>query len=384
MVFLPALAVARDRATAGAGRRSSVAVVAMVLVFPIVALFVRDRPQSIGLEPYGATEPVPGARALGAAVPPGDRRPAARPPVAHVLAARRRRFFICGLSTNGLIGTHLIPAAIDHHMTAVAGASLLALMGLFDVDRHDVLRLAHRPARPAPAARLVLRAARPRRDRPAVRVRLGLRARRVRRLLRARLGGDGAADGRAHRRHFGRERVGIVFGWIFAAHQFGAAFAAWAAGASRGWFGSYTTPSSPPACSACSPRRSRSGSASARASASSSHSRLPRRAAIHPHARAPSLSPRGGRPSTARALGARGGRRALRGRRAHEGRGTQRQSTRRGSRSVASLRSRTTRARSSSPRLSASRSPTCIPRQGSSRPPRRTRAERSISGRSSR
>jgi predicted MFS family arabinose efflux permease len=39
---------------------------------------------------------------------------------------------------------------------------------------------------------------------------------------------------------FGRERVGIVFGWIFASHQLGAAFAAWVAGASRGWFGSYT------------------------------------------------------------------------------------------------------------------------------------------------
>jgi MFS family permease len=39
---------------------------------------------------------------------------------------------------------------------------------------------------------------------------------------------------------FGRERVGIVFGWIFASHQIGAAFAAWAAGASRGWLGSYT------------------------------------------------------------------------------------------------------------------------------------------------
>jgi predicted MFS family arabinose efflux permease len=39
--------------------------------------------------------------------------------------------------------------------------------------------------------------------------------------------------------HFGRERVGIVFGWIFASHQFGAALAAWAAGASRGWFGTY-------------------------------------------------------------------------------------------------------------------------------------------------
>ena len=31
----------------------------------------------------------------------------------------------------------------------------------------------------------------------------------------------------------------IVFGWIFASHQLGAAFAAWAAGASRQWFGTY-------------------------------------------------------------------------------------------------------------------------------------------------
>jgi MFS family permease len=38
---------------------------------------------------------------------------------------------------------------------------------------------------------------------------------------------------------FERERVGVVFGWIFASHQLGAAFAAWAAGATRGWFGSY-------------------------------------------------------------------------------------------------------------------------------------------------
>ncbi|HZI36006.1 MAG TPA: hypothetical protein VFD61_09685, partial [Gaiellales bacterium] len=38
---------------------------------------------------------------------------------------------------------------------------------------------------------------------------------------------------------FGRERVGVVFAWVFACHQFGAAFAAWGAGASRTWFGSY-------------------------------------------------------------------------------------------------------------------------------------------------
>jgi predicted MFS family arabinose efflux permease len=38
---------------------------------------------------------------------------------------------------------------------------------------------------------------------------------------------------------FGAERVGIVFGWIFAAHMFGAAAAAWGAGAARTWFGGY-------------------------------------------------------------------------------------------------------------------------------------------------
>jgi predicted MFS family arabinose efflux permease len=38
---------------------------------------------------------------------------------------------------------------------------------------------------------------------------------------------------------FGREQVGVVFAWVFACHQFGAAFAAWGAGASRTWLGSY-------------------------------------------------------------------------------------------------------------------------------------------------
>ena len=58
MIFLPALAWI---ATAYGWRYAaiSVAVVAMLVVFPIVAIVVRDRPQSIGLEPYGATEPVP-------------------------------------------------------------------------------------------------------------------------------------------------------------------------------------------------------------------------------------------------------------------------------------------------------------------------------------
>jgi sugar phosphate permease len=58
MIFLPALAVL---ATNYGWRYAALAVaaVAMLLVFPIVAIFVRDRPQAVGLQPYGATEPVP-------------------------------------------------------------------------------------------------------------------------------------------------------------------------------------------------------------------------------------------------------------------------------------------------------------------------------------
>ena len=41
-------------------------------------------------------------------------------------------FFICGLSTNGLIGTHFIAACIDHGFAEVSGAGLLAVIGAFD------------------------------------------------------------------------------------------------------------------------------------------------------------------------------------------------------------------------------------------------------------
>ncbi len=238
MIFLPALAWL---ATAYGWRWAalSVAFVAMLIVFPVVAIVVRDRPQSMGLEPYGATEPVP--------VPERSPRPF-RPAIDGLLLGFKSRvfwllsatFFICGLSTNGLIGTHLIPAAIDHHMRAVTGASLLALMGLFDVigttasgwltdkvdPRHLLawyyglrgLAVIALPAAFGSGYALV-----------AFAVFYGL---------------DWVATVpptvALTADTFGRERVGIVFGWIFASHQFGAAAAAWLAGASRGWFGTYT------------------------------------------------------------------------------------------------------------------------------------------------
>jgi len=237
MVFLPALAWL---ATAYGWRWAAVAValVAMLIVFPIVAIFVRDRPQSVGLEPYGATQPVP--------VPERSAQPF-RPAIDGLLIGVRSRvfwllcatFFICGLSTNGLVGTHLIPAAIDHHLTEVTGASILALMGLFDVigttcsgwltDRLDPRRLL--------AWYYALRGL----AIIALPVAFGSGYALV--AFAVFYGLDWVATVpptvMLTADHFGRERVGIVFGWVYASHQLGAAFAAWFGGATRTWFGTY-------------------------------------------------------------------------------------------------------------------------------------------------
>ena len=83
MIFLPALAWL---ATAYGWRYAAVAVaaVAMLIVFPVVAVVVRDRPQSIGLQPYGATEPVP--------VPPRSKQPF-RPAIDGLLLGFKSRTF---------------------------------------------------------------------------------------------------------------------------------------------------------------------------------------------------------------------------------------------------------------------------------------------------
>ena len=115
---------------------------------------MRDRPEDIGLTPYGADEgwqpPPAGAPAFGAAL--SGLTMAMRTKVFWLLAGT---FWVCGATTNGLISTHLIPAAHDHGITQVTAAGLLALVGLFDVvgttasgwltDRYDprILLLAY-------------------------------------------------------------------------------------------------------------------------------------------------------------------------------------------------------------------------------------------------
>src|SRR5436305_13049469 len=106
--------------------------VAALAVVPVVLLFLRNRPADLGLRAYGATAADTGPLSVGNPIRNAFRGLG--------LGVRSRdfwllagSFFICGASTNGLIGTHLIPASMDHGMAEVTAASLLALIGVFDV-----------------------------------------------------------------------------------------------------------------------------------------------------------------------------------------------------------------------------------------------------------
>jgi MFS family permease len=239
LVFLPALAAI---VTAFGWRWAAVTVatVAIGVVFPLVVLLVRDRPSDVGLQPFGASPET-------VDVPPSSSNPFALAVDGLRTGMRSRNFwlltgsfFICGLSTTGLIQTHLIPAAMDHGYAEVAAAGLLATIGVFDIvgttvsgwltDRHDprVLLFWYYALRGLSLLALPYLFGAPR---------FGLI------LFIVFYGLDWVATVpptvMLTAETFGRERVGIVFGWIFAAHQFGAALAAWGAGAARTWFGDY-------------------------------------------------------------------------------------------------------------------------------------------------
>ncbi|MEU6828146.1 MFS transporter [Nocardia beijingensis] len=107
---------------------------AALAVAPLVLLFIRDYPSDVGVRAYGAG---PDSMA-GLRVPASGGASRALT----VLAAIARRpgfwllaggFAVCGASTNGLVGTHFVSAAHDHGMPPTTAASLLAVVGIFDV-----------------------------------------------------------------------------------------------------------------------------------------------------------------------------------------------------------------------------------------------------------
>jgi sugar phosphate permease len=240
LIFLPIMAYVAEHA----GWRATVALVAVgaAVMIPVVFLWMRNRPADVGLRPYGES----GAAPIAVIAARGN-------PVVttlRVLATGMRSadfwllsatFFICGLSTNGLIGTHLIPACIDAGIPEVHAAGLLAAMGVFDLagttlsgwlsDRWNnryllfwyfALRGLSLMYLPYALGEVFL---------------FGLS------LFAVFYGLDWIATVpptvRLTTDAFGKEDGGIMFGWIVAGHQIGAATAALGAGTLRTVLGTY-------------------------------------------------------------------------------------------------------------------------------------------------
>jgi len=233
LVFLPVGAWLVERF----GWRMAVLPVLMACGLVAVAVFalMRNRPADVGLAPFGAAAgagPVapPPAMALGFSTPFRILREASGSAVFWLLAGS---FFICGLSTNGLIQTHFISLCGDAGLGPVPAASVLAMMGAFDLvgtilsgwlsDRFDNRKLLAWYYGLRGLSLLWL---------PYSGFTLyGLS------LFAMFYGLDWIATVpptvRLTATTFGKEKAGMVFGWIFAAHQLGAAVAAFGAGQVR-------------------------------------------------------------------------------------------------------------------------------------------------------
>jgi sugar phosphate permease len=204
-----------------------------VVIFPLVALLLRNRPADLGLRPYGAIESIAGG--------------APNPPDAHPMRAAVRTgdfwllagsFAICGLTTSGLIQTHLISHGTEHGFTEMTMAAALGVMGAADVIGTIASGwICDRFGPRAPLAfyylfrgvsLLLLPAIHTRGTMLGFAVLYGLNW-----ISTVPPTSALAAD------RFGRQNVGTVFGWIFFAHQVGAAIAAYGASILHVWLGDY-------------------------------------------------------------------------------------------------------------------------------------------------
>jgi sugar phosphate permease len=206
-------------------------VLSLALLIP-AAIWLRNDPADVGALPRGATE---GEIAHVRRPDRGVMRRAIRTSDFWFLAGT---FFICGATSNGLVGQHFIPHAVDHGFTAVAASGALAVMGLFNfigtigsgwlTDRFDPRRLLLIYYGFRGVSLLFL---------PFVHDTMSIAA------FAVLFGLDYIATVPptvalvADR--FGQHNVGVVYGWVFASHMVGAAIAAWVAGIVRENVGDY-------------------------------------------------------------------------------------------------------------------------------------------------
>jgi sugar phosphate permease len=239
LVFLPTMA---SLVTHFGWRAMSLVLAGAVVAFlPLPALLMRNDPEDVGLRPYGDD--------LGTSKPEGS--PQGNPMVVAFRSlsagARSRDFwliaggyFVCGATTNGLIGTHLIAACVDHGLSEVAGAGLLAATGVFALlggtlagwlsDRWDnrLLLCAYYGFRGLSLLYLPFAFDTSFYGLPVFSVVYGL---------------DWIASAPPTVRLLtgvvGPERIGIMVAWITVIHQIGSASAAYLAGVLRIAFGTY-------------------------------------------------------------------------------------------------------------------------------------------------
>jgi MFS family permease len=240
LLFLPVIA----KITSDIGWRYSVysVVAVLLLLIPVVAIWMRNHPYDVGKAPLGETEVVKPAPFVGNLF---------LSPILVLISASKSgtfwllagTFFLCGFSTNGLIGTHLIPACGDFQIPIVIAAGLLSLMGLFDLvgttmsgwltDRFD--------------SRWLLLWYYGLRGLSLIFLPYALGAGYTQLLIFSVFYGlDWIATvpptAKLTSDTFGKEKAGMIFGWIVVAHQAGASIAAYGAGMMRDLLGNYTVP----------------------------------------------------------------------------------------------------------------------------------------------
>ncbi|SDO83802.1 Sugar phosphate permease [Phyllobacterium sp. YR620] len=239
LIFMPLMASLSENY----GWRTAIVLICTMLLVAVVGVFflIRDRPSDVGLPAYGdklvATAlPVTGGLLSLITMPLLALKEASRSSTFWVLFAT---FFVCGASTNGLIGTHFVALCGDYGLAAVGAASVLAMMGFFDFfgtigsgwlsDRVDNRWLLFWYYGLRGLSLLYL----PYSDFSFY----GLS------LFAMFYGLDWIATVpptvKLATERFGREKAGLMFGWIFAGHQLGAASAAYGGGFARTEYATY-------------------------------------------------------------------------------------------------------------------------------------------------
>ncbi|QHW31117.1 MFS transporter [Paenibacillus rhizovicinus] len=239
LLFLPLLA----RITVHEGWRYAVytAVAVVLALAVVVAIFMRNHPYDVGAAAYGTEEVVKPDPFRGSIflTPLLTLRDAMKNKTFWLLAGT---FFFCGFSTNGLIGTHLIAACGDHGIEEVTAAGLLAFMGIFDLfgttmsgwftDRFDSRKLLFWYYGLRGLSLIFLPYAL--NATPTMLI-----------VFSVFYGLDWIATVpptvKLAAQEFGKERAGMVFGWVVVFHQIGASTAAYGAGLVRQITGTYST-----------------------------------------------------------------------------------------------------------------------------------------------